>query len=219
MPSCWNGWKRRPTSSGGITVPVLLTEMVARPVVVVVEISARPPATLWRRALSTRFATQAFGQALVTRRRSRGERCVDVDASLLGVLPPDQENLLGDLGQIKGFPLLDSPLTGGQGEQRLDETFLLIAQRQHLLAGRSQRLRGGIWVGEGHLEQGPFRGERGSQFVGGVGHEVPLRLKRCVKPPEQVVERLSEFLELVVAATEAEAPMQVAGGDVPGGSD
>ncbi len=58
LPSCWKGWKRRSTSSGGITVPVFFTVMLARPAVVVVAISIQPPAALWRRALSTRFATR-----------------------------------------------------------------------------------------------------------------------------------------------------------------
>jgi hypothetical protein len=42
---------------------------------------------------------------------------------------------------------------------------LLIAQRQHLLAGRSQRLHGGVRIGERELQQDPFRGERGAQLV------------------------------------------------------
>jgi hypothetical protein len=34
--------------------------------------------------------------------------------------------------------------------------------------------------------------------VGGVGDEVTLRLERRVEPPEQVIEGVPEFLELVL---------------------
>ena len=64
-----------------------------------------------------------------------------------------------------GVPLVDAALAAGQREQCLDEPFLLVAQRQHLLAGRSQRLHGGVRIGERDLQQGPFRGERGPQLV------------------------------------------------------
>jgi hypothetical protein len=50
-----------------------------------------------------------------------------------------------------------------------------------------------------------------------VGYEVPLRLERCLQPPEQAIERLSELPELVVRAVEGEALVQVPGGDIPGG--
>src|SRR6266851_3099880 len=46
---------------------------------------------------------------------------------------------------------------------------------------------------------------------------MPLRLKRCLEPPEQFVECFPELGELVVAAAQAEAPVEVAGRDVPGG--
>ena len=41
----------------------------------------------------------------------------------------------GDRGQVERLPLLDAALAGGQGEQRVDQAFLLITQGQHLLAG------------------------------------------------------------------------------------
>ena len=46
---------------------------------------------------------------------------------------------------------------------------------------------------------------------------MPLRLERGLQPREQVVERLAELGELVVAAGDAEAAAQVAGRDVPRG--
>ncbi len=67
------------------------------------------------------------------------------------------------------------------------------------------------------LQHGLFGGERGTQFVGGVGDEAPLRMERCLEPPEQAVERLAELPELVVGAGNGEALAQVPGGDVAGG--
>jgi hypothetical protein len=58
LPSYWNGSNSRASPSGGISIPVLLTAITARPASCAVEISTRPPATLCRRALSSRFATR-----------------------------------------------------------------------------------------------------------------------------------------------------------------
>ena len=100
-----------------------------------------------------------------------------------------------------------------------DVEALLIAELDQFIAGSPQVLHGGFGVGERDLEQCPPGGERGPQFVGGVGDEVPLRLERCLQPPEQVVESLAELGELVAAAARAKPPVQVAGGDVAGGGD
>src|SRR6266496_3540233 len=105
---------------------------------------------------------QARDQVRVTCRRGCCERCVDVEASALGFLVAGQDDGPGDVGEVKGFPPLDSPFAACQCEQRLDEAFLLFAERQRVLAGGSQRLGGGVWIGECHLQQGPLGGERGS---------------------------------------------------------
>ena len=75
----------------------------------------------------------------------------------------------------------------------------------------------GVGVGEGDLEQRSLAGEGGPQFVRGVGHEVALGLEGRFEPPEEVVEGPAEFGELVVGTVEAEASMQVGGGDLLGG--
>ncbi len=85
-----------------------------------------------------------------------------MEASALGFLVAGQDDGPGDVGEVKGFPPLDSPFAACQCEQRLDEAFLLFAERQRVLAGGSQRLGGGVWIGECHLQQGPLGGERGS---------------------------------------------------------
>src|SRR6266545_3725613 len=162
MPSRWKGWKRRSTSSGGITGPVFLTVMVAWPAVAVVAISIRPPAALWRRALSTRFATK-----LSTRFGSPAARAV---ASVVSTWMPRcwaswrraRTTFPAISARSKGSRCSIPLFAGCQGEQRLDEAFLLLAERQDVLAGGSQPLGGGVWIGECHLQQGPLGGERGS---------------------------------------------------------
>ena len=82
-----------------------------------------------------------------------------------GLLAAERDDLSGDFGEIEGVPAVHPTLTAGQREQRLDEVFLLFTQHQELLAGRAERLRVGVWVGEGHLEQGPLRGQGRAQLV------------------------------------------------------
>src|SRR5437660_317394 len=96
----------------------------------------------------------AFGPGVRCERRAvpggpgRVKRGVDADAPAAGFLTAVYDRLPGDFGEIERRPLVNPALAAGQREQRLDETFLLIAQRQQLLAGRSQRLHGGVRVGE-----------------------------------------------------------------------
>ena len=125
--------------------------------------------------------------------------------------------MLGDAGEVQGLRMLEPALAVGQGEQRRDEALLLVAQLHQFLAGRAQRLDGGFRVGDRDLEQGAPGGERGPQLVRGVGDEMPLRLKRCLQAREQVIKGLPELGELVVAAAQVQAAVQVARGDVPGG--
>jgi hypothetical protein len=58
-----------------------------------------------------------------------------VDAPPLGLLVAVQDHVPADVGEIEGFPPFDSALAAGQGEQRLDEAFLLITPLQGRLAG------------------------------------------------------------------------------------
>jgi hypothetical protein len=45
------------------------------------------------------------------------------------------DRLRGDLRQVERFPAFHPALAAGQGEHRLDEAFLLIAEHQQFLAG------------------------------------------------------------------------------------
>ncbi len=71
-------------------------------------------------------------------------------------------------------------------------------------------------VGQRDLDQGSLAGQWRAQLVRGVGDEVTLRFERSVEPPEQVIEGIPEFLELVLRAVEGQALMQTGGGDPSG---
>lgn len=104
-------------------------------------------------------------------------------------------------GEVARLPPLDPPLPRREGQERIDEAVGPHLEGEHLPAGRAQGRGVGLRIRERHLDQDPLGRERGSQFVRRVGHEVPLRLERRRQPGEQVVQRLSEPGEFVVAAT------------------
>jgi hypothetical protein len=64
---------------------------------------------------------QAFGQARVAGRWSRGERGDEADAVALGIAAAAQEDVMGDAGEVQGFRPLKPALAAGQGEYRADE--------------------------------------------------------------------------------------------------
>ena len=68
----------------------------------------------------------------------------------------------GDLGEVEGVPAGDAALAGGQGEQCLDEPFLVSAQGEGLLAGHAQGADVGVGVGKGDFEEGAQAGEGGA---------------------------------------------------------
>ena len=123
----------------------------------------------------------------------------------------------GDGGQVGGLALAGAGFAAGQGEQRLDEAFLLGVGGEQFPADGLPGAGGGGRVGEGDLEQGAFPGQRGAQLVRGVGGEAPLGVERGLQPREQAVEGVGEFLELVVGSVQGQPLVQAAGGDPPGG--
>ena len=63
------------------------------------------------------------------------------------------EHRFGDLGEIERLPLFDASLAGRQGEECVDEPFLLLAELRappRRLARKVSAL--GVGVGEGDLE-------------------------------------------------------------------
>jgi tetratricopeptide (TPR) repeat protein len=105
----------------------------------------------------------------------------------------------------------------GQGEQRLDEAFLLGVEGEQVAADRLPGGGGGGRVGAGDLEQGAFAGQRRAQLVRCVGGKPPLGVEGGLQPREQPVEGVGEFLELVVGPGQGQPFVQAACGDPPGG--
>ena len=53
---------------------------------------------------------------------------MEVETEAFGFLAAVAGGLGGDVGQIERLPLLDAAFAAGQGEQRLDKTFLLVPE-------------------------------------------------------------------------------------------
>jgi hypothetical protein len=123
----------------------------------------------------------------------------------------------GDGGQVGGLAFAGAGFAAGQGEQRLDEAFLLGVGGEQFPADGLPGAGGGGRVGEGDLQQGAFPGQGGAQLVRGAGGEAPLGVEGVLQPREQAVEGVGEFLELVVGSWQGKPLVQAAGGDPPGG--
>ena len=82
-----------------------------------------------------------------------------MDASALSLVTALGEDGLGNLGEIKWLPLFDAALTGGQREEGLDESLLVLAEGESFLADRPQGVGVGVRVGEGDFEEGLETGE------------------------------------------------------------
>ena len=119
-----------------------------------------------------------------------------------------------DRGEVDGLLAVEAALAAGEREQRFDQPFLLFADGEELLAGVPVGVDAGVGIAERELEQGALEGERGAQFVGGVGDELSLCLEGGFEPAEQSVDGVAELLELVVGPFEVEPAVEVAGGDV-----
>ena len=153
---------------------------------------------------------QAFRQPGVALGQRGGEPGVDRD--VLGHGRRDDR-------QVEGLRAGDAAFAARHREQRVDQLLLLPAQPQDFVAGRAQGVGAGLRVAQRHLEHGPLGRQRGAQLVGGVGDEMPLRLERGLQPREQVVQRLAEPAELVIAAGGPQPTAQVGGRDVARGRD
>ncbi|HEX6450049.1 MAG TPA: hypothetical protein VF060_11365 [Trebonia sp.] len=116
----------------------------------------------------------------------------------------------GDSRQVQGLALARASFAAGQCEQRLDEAFLLGVGGEQFPADVSPRAHGGRGVGESDLEQGPFAGQRGAQFMRSADGEAPLSVERRFQPREQAVEGIGEFPELVVGSVQGQ-PLRSAG--------
>ena len=110
---------------------------------------------------------------------------------------------------------LEPGLAARERQQRVDHLLELLLGGEHALVGRAQRGEVRVRVGERDLDQRSLACQRRAQLVRGVGDELTLRLERSFEPPKQVIERVPEFLELVLRAVQGQALVQAGGGDPP----
>jgi len=158
VPSRWNGWKSCSTTSGGTMGPVLATVRTACPSTVRVVTFTRPWGVVPKRVVH-QVDDEAFGERPVARRLSWGDRRLDRHGPVVRFCSPRADDLVGELCQIEWVTDLDARLTAGQGEERLDEPFLLGARGEDPFVSRPQGLRGGVGVGQGDLAEHPLAGQ------------------------------------------------------------
>src|SRR3984957_14318711 len=143
---------------------------------------------------------QALGQGGVPGNDGRAEAGRHAHAPAAGVWLAAGHDPGGDLREIERLPVPQAALASGQREQRVDESFLLFPELEHLPAGGPQRFRARGGIGECHLQDGPLGCQGGAQLVGRVRDEVALRLECGLKAGEEPVERVTEGPELLVGA-------------------
>jgi hypothetical protein len=161
---------------------------------------------------------EQFDQPRVAGRGGGGERRLDAEVPAFGFGPAAGQGRVSDLSEIEPLPALDAAFAGGQGEEGINQLFLLVAELKGLFAGRPERCGGGAGIGQRDLQESPLPGQRGPQFVGSVGDESALSLERGFKPPEQMVQRAAELSELVIGAGQIESPVEVGRGNLLGGN-
>jgi hypothetical protein len=81
---------------------------------------------------------QAFGQIGVPGGAGGGEAGLDAHTQAVRFAPAAVHHPGGHLGEVERFPAPQPALTAGQGEQRVDEPFLLLPDQKQLLAGGPQ---------------------------------------------------------------------------------
>jgi hypothetical protein len=184
---------------------------------VLVTTSTWPRGVLCRSALSARLA--------IRRSASRGSPVAGAEARAVRMASCRScasdcwacSTWLARVARSKGSRLSSPAWPRERGEQRLDDPFLVCPGGEHPLAGGTQRLGVGLWVGQRHLDNDPLQGQRGAQLAGGVVGEPALGGERGLQPGDQVIEGVPEILKLGVRAVQRQAPVQVGGGDRPGG--
>src|SRR5262249_50954601 len=128
---------------------------------------------------------QPFGQQGVTVQGRGPDSGLDAQPLAAEVGAAGPQDLPGDGCQVDGLALAEAALAAGQGEQRLDEAFLLGVGGEHLPRDTAPGFGGGGGVIQRDLQHGALPGEGGAQLVGGVGGEVPLGVEGGFQAGEQ----------------------------------
>jgi hypothetical protein len=95
----------------------------------------------------------SFRQCLVADHERRRQGDVHGQAARGYLRPPGGEHVAGDGGEVDRVAAREAALAPGQGEQRVDEPFLLSGGGNGALAGAAQDVRAGVGAPERHLQE------------------------------------------------------------------
>ena len=159
-----------------------------------------PPGTLWLTALSIRLRTRRSARAASPVAGAGLELALDPQAQGRVARRRVAQDRRDDRGEVERLPPVEAALARGEGQQRLEQSLLLLAERQQPSRGRAEGVdrRGG--VGKRLLQQRPPQRHRRAQLVRRVGDEALLGAEGGLEPGEQVVDGVGEVLQLVAGA-------------------
>ena len=104
----------------------------------------------------------------------------------------------------------------GQHQECLQQPFDPVKLGAQPPGQRDRLRRGRLGFGQRHVEGRAHRGQRGTQLVRGVGDEPALGVEGDLQPLQQAVDGVTELLELVLRAVQAEPLVQAVLGDALG---
>src|ERR1700722_403026 len=102
----------------------------------------------------------------------------------------------------------------GESEEGFDQAGLLAACGEDFPRGGLPPVDRRVGIVEGHLEKGALKRQWRSELVGSVRDEVSLGFEGGVETSKQIVERVTEFPQLILGTLECEALVQVGRGDL-----
>jgi len=108
---------------------------------------------------------EPFEEERVPLDQGGSDRGLDVQAQPADAGAGSENRPPGDGREIDGFVVIGPGFAVGEGEERLDETRLLVARGEQLVARGSPPLGARLRAREGDLEQGALRGERRPKLV------------------------------------------------------
>src|SRR5437764_350489 len=97
--------------------------------------------------------------------------------------------------EVNGVTMVESTLSDGQRQQRIQRAFLLSFRGEDIGAGAAELVESQVGVGEADLHHGSTHGQGGPQLVGYVGDESTLRVERVLQPTQKPVDGVGEIAE------------------------
>ena len=151
---------------------------------------------------------EPFDEQRISIEDRRFGRLDDVNPESVDLGPQTGKGRRDRGGEVDGFVSAQPAFAAGESEEGFDQARLLVAGGEHLPGSGTPRRGGGEGVVERNLQEGALSRQGRAQLVGRVGDEVPLGLESGFEPREEAVQRVAEFLELVLGAAESEALVQ-----------